>query len=375
MTAATTLSPATVPSTTAPPTTPRRRSRGMSALRGALAPPGALALPPAPDRRWKVLLLVLLIAVLLGLPQPFARAAWPAPGVGAGVRAGARVGAGTEAGAGARTGAEAGARARAGSEAGAVARGRPEAEPPPTPVPVLGSNDGSTQARTTAGPEVPTGPPSPALADALTLAVALGSRAGGGRAWPVGGPAGVLRKFEAPPARWAAGHRGVDLAAAPGTPVRAAAPGVVSFSAVVAGRPVITVTHPDSGDPPLRTTYLPVTGTLPPGTPVAAGDTIGTLAEDSGHCPTACLHWGLLRGHRYLDPLALLGSGQARLLPLTDSSAAAGGTALSQSAPSPALPWARFGRAAPTRPAPGAPLSGCRTASPAAGGRTWCGSG
>ncbi|MFD0570009.1 hypothetical protein ACFQ0T_13240 [Kitasatospora gansuensis] len=66
----------------------------------------------------------------------------------------------------------------------------------------------------------------------------------------------------------------------------------------------------------MRTTYLPVTGSLPVGTAVAGGEPIGVLATGVGHCATGCLHWGLLRGKRYLDPLALLGTGQARLLPL-----------------------------------------------------------
>ncbi|MFJ4191425.1 murein hydrolase activator EnvC family protein [Kitasatospora sp. NPDC089509] len=140
---------------------------------------------------------------------------------------------------------------------------------------------------------------------------------GPARAWPVGGPSGVLGRFEPPAKPWAAGHRGVDLAAAPGAEVRAAAAGVIAFSGLVAGRPVVTVTHPDSGAPPLRTTYLPVIGALPVGTAVAAGQVIGRLAPDGRHCGAHdCLHWGLLRGDRYLDPLALFGAGRARLLPL-----------------------------------------------------------
>ncbi|MGW7585020.1 peptidoglycan DD-metalloendopeptidase family protein [Kitasatospora sp. NPDC054768] len=140
---------------------------------------------------------------------------------------------------------------------------------------------------------------------------------GGARAWPVGGPGGVLGRFEPPAKVWAAGHRGVDLAAEPGVEVRTAAPGVVAFSGLVAGRPVVTVAHPGSGTPPLRTTYLPVAGTVPVGTPVAAGQPIGLLAPDGRHCAGRdCLHWGLLRGSRYLDPLALFGAGTARLLPL-----------------------------------------------------------
>ncbi|GAA3019512.1 hypothetical protein GCM10010519_56090 [Streptomyces lactacystinicus] len=140
---------------------------------------------------------------------------------------------------------------------------------------------------------------------------------GGARAWPVGGPGGVLGRFEPPAKVWAAGHRGVDLAAEPGVEVRTAAPGVVAFSGLVAGRPVVTVAHPGSGSPPLRTTYLPVAGTVPVGTLVAAGQPIGLLAPDGRHCAGRnCLHWGLLRGSRYLDPLALFGAGTARLLPL-----------------------------------------------------------
>lgn len=140
---------------------------------------------------------------------------------------------------------------------------------------------------------------------------------GPARAWPVGGPGGVLGRFEPPAKPWAAGHRGVDLAAGPGVEVRAAAAGVVAFSGLVAGRPVVTVLHPGSGAPPLRTTYLPVTGTLPVGAEVAAGQVIGRLTPDGRHCGARdCLHWGLLRGNRYLDPLALLGTGRARLLPL-----------------------------------------------------------
>ncbi|SOB81885.1 Peptidase family M23 [Streptomyces sp. 1331.2] len=143
----------------------------------------------------------------------------------------------------------------------------------------------------------------------------------GARAWPVGGPGGVLGRFEPPAKPWAAGHRGVDLAAAPGAEVRAAAAGVVTFSGLVAGRPVVTVAHPGSGSPPLRTTYLPVTGTVPVGTAVTAGQVIGQLATDGRHCPAQdCLHWGLLRGGRYLDPLALFGAGTARLLPFNGGS-------------------------------------------------------
>src|SRR5690606_40194397 len=40
----------------------------------------------------------------------------------------------------------------------------------------------------------------------------------------------LVRGFEAPRERWGAGHRGVDLAAATGQPVRAPGPGTVTFA-------------------------------------------------------------------------------------------------------------------------------------------------
>jgi len=131
-------------------------------------------------------------------------------------------------------------------------------------------------------------------------------------AWPVA-PPHVTRRFEPPPQPWSAGHRGVDLASAAGAEVRAAGAGTVVFVGVVAGRGVVSIAHPGG----FRTTYEPVTATVVVGAQVARGDLIGRL--DAGHpgCPvTACLHWGLRRDDVYLDPLALLGLGRVRLLPL-----------------------------------------------------------
>ncbi|WP_425443706.1 murein hydrolase activator EnvC family protein [Streptomyces pini] len=137
---------------------------------------------------------------------------------------------------------------------------------------------------------------------------------GSGRVRPV--PGAVGRGWEPPPRRWSAGHRGVDLVARPGEPVRAVAAGRVSFAGEVAGRGVVSVELAGTGSPPLRTTYEPVGARVREGDRVAAGDVVGVLEADGFHCPAGCLHWGLRRGDAYLDPLYLLDRGPSRLLPV-----------------------------------------------------------
>lgn len=131
--------------------------------------------------------------------------------------------------------------------------------------------------------------------------------------WPVDPPAEVLHPFDPPEQRWLPGHRGVDLAAEPGQEVYAAGSGRVRFVGTVAGTPLVSVAHGA-----LHTTYLPVESTLTRGDPLSAGDVLGTLATGPVHCrDRPCLHWGMLRGRVYLDPLGLLGLGEVRLLPLS----------------------------------------------------------
>jgi murein DD-endopeptidase MepM/ murein hydrolase activator NlpD len=82
---------------------------------------------------------------------------------------------------------------------------------------------------------------------------------------------------------------------------------------MLAGRGVVVVTHAGG----LRSTFEPVDGALPVGAMVAAGARVGRLAMTPTHCePAVCLHWGVLRGRTYLDPLALLGRRPIVLLPL-----------------------------------------------------------
>ena len=122
----------------------------------------------------------------------------------------------------------------------------------------------------------------------------------------------VLRAADIPEHDWLPGHRGVDLALAPGQPVLAAGDGVVAFAGVVAGMPVVSIDHPDG----IRTTYQPVHRLVDAGQPVSAGEVIGRLgAHPAGE---AGLHWGARTGpETYMNPLRLLATPTIRLKPLS----------------------------------------------------------
>jgi hypothetical protein len=175
---------------------------------------------------------------------------------------------------------------------------------------------------------------------ALLLAV-LAAPAGATWRPPVAG--GLTRPFAVTTSPFAAGqHRGIDLRAAPGTPVRAPCGGRVVF----AGRAgtsggVVTLRCGR-----WRVTHLPLaTITVHAGTSVGPGTRLGTVARGTDH---AGLHLGVRReGNRfaYVDPLRFL-------------------------APAPTAPLPPLGR--PPRahrslpPSPGAPLATAATAPVAA---------
>lgn len=136
-----------------------------------------------------------------------------------------------------------------------------------------------------------------------------------GWGWPLPPPHHVVQGFDPPAEPWLPGQRGVDLEGHVGERVLAAGDGVVSFAGPVGGIGAVSVT---SGE--LRTTYEPVRRLVRAGQSVRQGQVIGRLVLTGSQCrPAACLHWGLLRGSTYLDPLALLGLEQVRLLPLDPS--------------------------------------------------------
>lgn len=153
-----------------------------------------------------------------------------------------------------------------------------------------------------AGPSVSAG--SPASAES----------AGSGWAWPLTpAPPTIVRPFDPPLRRWEPGHRGVDLLGSIGGQVRAPASGEVVFASQLAGRGVVVVRH-EGG---LRSTFEPVTASVGLGTAVTKGQAIGQVTDGPSHCaPQTCLHWGVLRGREYLDPLAFVSRAPVVLLPL-----------------------------------------------------------
>jgi len=122
---------------------------------------------------------------------------------------------------------------------------------------------------------------------------------------PVDAP--VVRPFEAPDP-YGPGHRGVDLDAPPGTPVRAAERGRVRHAGQVAGVVWVSVDHEDG----VRTTYGPLTALrVAAGDDVARGDVLGQLGTGDHGNPDLDrgLHLGARRGDEYLDPMRLPGIG------------------------------------------------------------------
>src|SRR5579875_2748411 len=100
---------------------------------------------------------------------------------------------------------------------------------------------------------------------------------------PLPEPLDVVRPFAPPATRYGPGHLGVDLRAADGAPVRAAADGTVSFAGQVAGRGVVVVAHADG----IRTEYEPVAPVVRAGARVHRGHAIGRLTGRHRGCPVA----------------------------------------------------------------------------------------
>ena len=118
---------------------------------------------------------------------------------------------------------------------------------------------------------------------------------------PLDAPVSV--RFVEPAHRWAPGHRGVDYAVAPGTRVRAAGDGVVSFAGEVAGHLAVTIDH----DLAYQTTYTALRDVaVTEGQVVSQGETIGSSGEAHPNGMPG-LHFGVRLNDTYVDPAGLLG--------------------------------------------------------------------
>ncbi|NQX27658.1 M23 family metallopeptidase [Microbacteriaceae bacterium VKM Ac-2854] len=130
--------------------------------------------------------------------------------------------------------------------------------------------------------------------------------------WPTGSAHDVVGPYVAPAHRYAAGHRGIDIAAAKDGPVSAAAAGTVYFAGSVVDRPIVTIRLDDG----TLVSAEPVVAAVAEGDVVAQGQLIGHVGS-GGHCSERCVHLGVRVEGDYVSPLRFLGGiERAVLLPL-----------------------------------------------------------
>jgi murein DD-endopeptidase MepM/ murein hydrolase activator NlpD len=151
------------------------------------------------------------------------------------------------------------------------------------------------------------------LAGVVLLLVLVPERAHvvAGPCWLPPVAAAVADPFRAPRCRWCAGNRGLEYAFGSTRVVRSVAPGVVTFSSMVAGTRYVVV---DIGSGRLITYGRLSSAIVRRGDHVAARAPIGTVS--------ATLFFGLRVHGEYADPTPFLGVlvGRPRLVP-TDGSA------------------------------------------------------
>jgi len=130
-------------------------------------------------------------------------------------------------------------------------------------------------------------------------------------AWPVAPPHAIVRPYLAPATPYGPGHRGIDIRAPAGSPVRAPADGIVHFAGFVVDRPVLSIAHAGG----VLSSFEPVEASVATGDPVRRGQIVGILLD--GHCAAACLHLGARVDGQYVSPLLFLGEvPRAVLLPV-----------------------------------------------------------
>lgn len=157
------------------------------------------------------------------------------------------------------------------------------------------------------------------IALVILLGTGVAPTVSGPAHWPLDPRPEIVARFDLPSSAYGAGHRGVDLLGRPGEPVLAALGGRITYASNLAGRGVVVIDHGSR-----RTTYEPVLASVHVGDVVGAGGVLGNLETGGSHCfPRSCLHWGLIEGDQYLDPLSLVGDRRpVRLLPWSETRSA-----------------------------------------------------
>ncbi len=125
--------------------------------------------------------------------------------------------------------------------------------------------------------------------------------------WPAPVAGTVIDPFRAPACPWCAGNRGIEYDVGPGTRPRAVAPGIVSFSGVVAGERYVVVDLPNGW----KLTYgRLVESHLHRGDPVIVGSIVGSASGS--------FYFGLRIDGVPIDPAPYLGvaRGVPRLIPV-----------------------------------------------------------
>lgn len=129
----------------------------------------------------------------------------------------------------------------------------------------------------------------------------------------------VLNDFEAPPQRWAAGHRGIDVAIEADQIFASPLNGWVHFAGVVVDRPVLSLIDTEGR----LASFEPACTNRGVGAPVTAGQVVGWHCEALDgyreHCDQPCLHISARNQSGYLSPLHLIyGLSPSRLWPVPD---------------------------------------------------------
>jgi murein DD-endopeptidase MepM/ murein hydrolase activator NlpD len=148
------------------------------------------------------------------------------------------------------------------------------------------------------------------LAAAGLPAAGLPAGAAAAEQWspPVGGP--VVRGYEPPRHPFGRRHLGLDYAAPPGTPVKAAGNGIVAFAGRVGSAASVAVEHPGNR----RTTYAYLRRLdVRPGATVRRGQVLGLSGASGPRHEPGIVHFGYrVNGHPE-DPKALFGGSRPRI--------------------------------------------------------------